>query len=351
MFKSLKRWRLIGAVPVVFAAAMAVALTAGVGTGQAATSFDVFLTPLIGTTTTNEIAQVTYNGAIGYKLHVQNTGDSTTTQTQIRVTSDFATFLDTDSPACVVNPNDGHQLICTPAGGTLRPNDTFDANVRFKAPASATNGSCTTTPPGNCVTTTASIVVAAQSVGGKKNNGTVLKSSDPVLTNLVAGGSKNDTFLRKTESAATGALSVDHLQNFGLTLPGTLFGDPFGVALSIHDEVGTPICGTCLTSRTELTIPLASLVTTFGNPFYNGSHPYSWTMSAKYPAGFQLIGIYHLEDGAASADLIPSCASLTGGGPTADDPFCFDDTITQNRGNKTVSGHGRAFENGNIGFG
>ena len=336
MINNVKTWRRLGGTVLALSVAIAAALVGGASTGRAATAFTINLTPLIGTSVTNEIQQVTYGGQIGYHLHVQNTGDSTTPQVQIRVTSDLATFLDTDNPNCTGNAN---QMICTPPGGTLTPGDTFDANVRFTAPGSGTQ-----------VSTTAAIVVAAQSVGGKKNNGTTLQSSDPVLTNLVAGGDKQDTFLRANENAATGQLNSTHPQNFGVQLPGSLLGAPFGVGLSIHDQVGTPICGTCLASFTTLTIPAASLVSTPGNPFYNGtSNPYGWTMSAKYPPGFQLTGVFHVEDGSTTADAVPNCASI-GGAPTAAEPLCWV-TLTQNKGTKTVFASGLGIENGNATFG
>ena len=121
--------------------------------------------------------------------------------------------------------------------------------------------------------------------------------------------------------------------------------------MSIHDKVGTPICGTCLTSFTTLTIPVASLVTAPDNPFYDGenANAYSWSMNARYPSGFKLTGIFHVEDGASTADLVPSCASL-GGGPTVGDPICWD-TLAQIKSAKIVAGTGRGLENGNITFG
>ena len=335
MINGLKRWRLFGGLVLV----VSVALMAGASSGRAATSFVIDLQPLIGTTGENEIPQVSYGRKIGYSVHVANDGESTTTQVQIRVTSDAATFADADNPACVVNPSNARQMICTPTGGSLKPGDTFDTNLRFTAPASGTQ-----------VSTVASIVIAAQSVGGKKNNGTTLQSSDPVLTNLVAGSDKEDTYLRQNEAAATGGLNPNHPQNFGVQLPSTLLGAPFGVALSVHDHVGTPICATCLTSFTTLTIPAAASATMLGNPFYDGItlNPYAWSMKAQYAMGFNLTGIFHVDDTGAT-ELLPSCASI-GGAPTAADPLCWD-TLTQNKGSKTVAGTGRGIENGKIGFG
>ena len=317
-------------------------LVGAAGTGHAATGFTVDLKPLIGTTNVNEIPQVTFGGKIGYHLFIENTGDSNTQHVSIVVTSDLATYFDDDSLACVAGSN-SKQMVCTPAGGTLAPGATFDVNFRFTAPASGTQ-----------VSTTAAITVAAQSVGGKKNQGTTLQSSTPVLTNLSANGAQNDTYLREDESGATGNLTNSHRQNFGVQLPATLFGDPFGLAISIHDELGA-ICATCLDLHTELTIPAASDVSLLGNPFYNGTdfNPYTWAMSARYPSNFQIDEIVH-EDDEGIDHVVPACADLVGGAPTVADPVCWDtfDPGQQAPGNlKLVTASGRALENGKIGFG
>ena len=155
------------------AVAAAAALAGGAGTGHAATVYDVQLSPLIGSrTSATRSGQVTYGGQIGYHLYVKNDGDSTTPHVLIVVTSDKATFKDTDNPNCAVNPADAHQLVCTPPGGTLTPNDdAFEANLRFTAPA----GPASLTQ----VVTQAAVTVAAQTVGGKNTNGTTLALSDP----------------------------------------------------------------------------------------------------------------------------------------------------------------------------
>ena len=327
---SLKTWRRLATATAVFLIVIAGGLVGGAGTSQAATAFDVALTPLIGD---NAIPQVTFGGKIGYHLHVKNSGESTTQFVQIIVRSDTAKYHDDDSALCDAYPGDAYKMLCTPPGSTMGPGDTLDVNFRFTAPDTGS------------VSTNADVIVAAKSVGGSKNQGTILATCPepgcPVPTTLVANTTKDDTFLRAGEDAATGNFSLDALPE--------LLGDPFGIAVSIHDEVGTPICGTCLTSFTKLTIPAAaSLVTELGNPFYNGAsfHPYSWNISAHYPPGFQLTGIYHLEDGATTPDLLPACV----GAPTADDPLCWD-SLTQNKGTKTVSASGKGLENGLFGLG
>jgi len=316
----------------------------GTGTGNAATSFNITLAPLIGTSSVNVIPQVSYGGKIGYHLHIDNNGNSTTQHASILVTSNLGTFSDASNTAnCAVNPKDSHQMACTPYGGTFVPGATFDVDLRFTAP--------TTGPAeGEPVSTIASITVSAQTVGGNNSNGTTLAQSAPVVTNVVENTNKADTYLHGGEGAATSKLTIAHPQNFGVTLPGTLFGSPFGVALSIHDNVGTPICATCLPSWTTLTIPAASFATNTGNPFYDGSavNAYSWSMNAQYPSGFKLTGIVHVDDAGNSA-FIPNCSSI-GGAPTAVDPVCYD-TLVQIKNTKTISATGRGIENGKIGFG
>jgi hypothetical protein len=330
MMTSLKTWRRLATATAVLLIVVAGGLVGGAGTSQAATAFDVALTPLI--------QQVTFGGKIGYHLHVKNSGDSTTQFVQIIVRSDTATYLDDDSDLCDAYPGDTHKMLCTPPGSTMSPGDTLDVNFRFTAPET-----------GSQVSTNADVIVAAKSVGGSKNQGTILATCPlpgcPVLTTLSANGSKSDTFLRKHDHAATG--------NFSLDTPDTLLGDPFGIAVSIHDEVGAPFCATC--SFTSLTIPAAPLVSTTGNPFYNGTllnpfNPYSWGLSMHYPNGFQFTGIVHFENGATTPDLVPPCADLNLAAPTVDDPVCWD-SLTQNKGAKTVTSSGRALENGLFGLG
>src|SRR3954470_3235169 len=320
----------------------AFAIIGGATTSDAATSFNITLAPLIGTSGLNVIPQVSYGGKIGYHLHVDNNGDSNTQHASIVVTSNLATFSDVSDPAnCAVNPKDAHQMVCMPFGGTFAPGASFDADLRFAAPA-------TGPAAGEQVSTTASITVSAQTVGGNKSNGTTLAQSAPVVTNIVENTTKADTYLHGNESAATGNLSATHPQHFGLQTPNTLLGNPFGLALSIHDNVGQ-ICPTCLASYTALTIPTAGLLTTPGNPFYDGAtlNPYSWSMTAQYPSGFKLHNLVHVDDNNVLA-VVPSCASI-GGAPTALAPLCWD-TLDQLSNKKILTATGRGLENGNWGF-
>ena len=343
--KSLGR---LGAVLLVASAAIAAALVGGASIGRAATSFSFDFKPLIGTPVTNVIPQVTYGGAIGYSIHIQNNGDSNATQVFIRAkNTNGATFLDATNPNCAKNQSDPQQMICSVPGDTLKAGDTFDTSIRFTAPSTGTQ-----------VSMTVDVVIKAQSVGGKKNgnSGTTLSTSPAVLTDIVAGGDKDDTFLRGNENAATGKLSDTHPQNFSVHTPTTLLGGPFGIALSIHDNVGTTrLCPSCLFSFTTLMIPAAQHVDTPGNPFYDGTtnppavNPFSWTMSAHYSPPFQFHGVFHIEDGSSVPHLLPSCASL-GGAPTAAEPMCWDHQ-DQDSGKKLLTADGRGLENGNLGYG
>lgn len=330
------------ALGTVLGALLVAASVGGTGSGHAATSFQVTLSPLIGTVG-NDIPQVSFGGKIGYHLFIKNNGDSTTQHARIVVTSDKATFSDvSDTTNCAVNPKDTHQMVCTPFGGTFTSGTTFSVDLRFTAPSTGTQ-----------VSTIASVTVAAQTVGGPNNNGTTLAQSLPVLTNIVENNTKADTFLHVNENAGTGGLNGGHPQNFTATMPSLFFGDPFGIALSIHDGVGTPLCPTCLTSFTSLDIPTAPFPATPGNPFYNGvnpNQPYSWTITAKYPNGFQLTKLVHVDDNNVAGD-VPSCASIIGGAPTLGQPLCWD-TLVQIKGNtKIVMATGRGLENGQFGFG
>ena len=348
--KSLAR---VGVVLVVVSAAIAAALVGGASTGRAATSFNVSLTPLIGTTGI-EIPQVSYGGKIGFHLFVQNSGDSNTQHASVVVTSTLATFSDADNANCILNSRDSHQMICTPFGGTFAPGAIFEANLRFTAPS-------TGPAAGEQASTSAAITIAAQTVGGNKNKGTTIATSDPVLTNIVENTTKDDTYLHKNENAATGDLSLpDHPQNFSLNTPtDQLLGDPFGIAVSIHDIIGTPAeCATdsattCFGAFTQLKIPAASFVSLGGNPFYNGTtfNPYSWAMNAQYPNGsnFKLHGVYHIDDSGDFQPLLKCDDPLVGGAPSVAYPLCYD-TLDQITNKRKLIATGRGLENGGLGW-
>jgi len=347
----MKGHRGLARVLAVASAMVALVVVGGATTGRAATSFDITLAPLIGTSDVNVIPQVSYAGKIGYHLHLKNTGDSTTQKGSIVVTSDLGTFSDSsDTTNCAVNPKDAHQMVCTPSGGTFAPGFTFDVDLRFTAPTTGTQ-----------VSTVAAITVAAQTVGGNKNKGTTLAQTAPVLTNIVENTTKADTYLHANEHAATGKLDLanGHPQNFSLDTPATLLGNPFGIAVSIHDIVGTPAqCATdsttdCFGAYTELTIPAASFVSTLGNPFYNGTtfNPYPWAMSAQYANGsnFKLNGVYHIDGTGAFQQLLKCDDPLVGGAPSVAYPLCYD-TLNQLTNKKMLVATGRGLENGSLGW-
>jgi hypothetical protein len=365
MMKSGKSLGRVGAVLVVVSAAIAAALVGGASTGRATTNFDITLSPVLGTTG-QDIAQVSYGGKIGYSLHIKNADTSNTQHVSVVVASNLATFSDSDNASCILNSKDS-QMICTPFGGTLAAGQEFNVNLRFTAPA-------TGPVDGEKVKTCASITVSAQTVGGKKNgnSGTTIANTCPtgfddpgaVVTNIVENTTKDDTYLHKHEHAATGNLSLpDHPQNFGLDTPlDKLFGDPFGIAVSIHDVLGAPAECTsnsttdCFGAETVLKIPTASSVTIAGNPFYNGTllnpfNPYSWTMNAQYPQGsnFKLHGIYHIEDGGAFKQLLKCDDPLVGGAPNVTYPLCYD-TLDQITNKRMLIATGRGLENGGLGW-
>src|SRR4051794_5607811 len=92
----------------------ALAVLGGATTSDAATSFNITLAPLIGTSSVNVIPQVSYGGKTGYHLHIDNDGDSNTQHASIVVTSNPGTFSDvSDTANCAVNPKDAHQMVCT----------------------------------------------------------------------------------------------------------------------------------------------------------------------------------------------------------------------------------------------
>jgi hypothetical protein len=373
MMKSGKSLGRVGAVLVIVSVAIAAALVGGASTGRAATLFNIELTPLIGTSEINEeIPQVSYGGKIGFHLHILNNDTSTTQHASVVVTSNLATFSDSDNASCILNSKDSHQMICTPFGGTFGPGQAFDVNLRFTAPVTGPDA-------GVVVKTCASISVSAQTVGGKKNgnNGTTLATTcpngfndppgepGPVLTNVVENTTKDDTYLHKNEHAETGNLSLpDHPQNFRLDTPiDELLGDPFGIAVSIHDILGAPAeciaesTTDCFGAVTQLKIPAAPSVSEPGNPFYDGSlefpfNPYSWTMKAQYPQGsnFKLHGVYHIVDGSGAFQQLKECDDpLVGGAPSVAFPLCYD-TLDQITNKRMLIATGRGLENGGLGW-
>ena len=132
--------RASGAVAAILVAMFALVVAGLIGAAtpaRAATAFEITLSPLIGTPGVNqEIPQVTYGGKIGYALFVRNAGDSTTQHVAIVVKSkdDAASFYDSDNPACVKNPSNEKQAICTPVSGAFAPGEFLTANLRFTAP-------------------------------------------------------------------------------------------------------------------------------------------------------------------------------------------------------------------------
>jgi hypothetical protein len=332
--------RFLAAIAVVGAAIVA-SLVGGVGVGHASTALPITITPLIAAGSSDPVPQVSYGGKIGYEVSLTNMDTSNTTHVRVVVdVTGGAVFFDATDPSCAAAKGNSSEMICTPFGGTLRSGQTYKVDFRFTAPSSGTS-----------VTATPSVTIAAQTNGNPNNNGTTVSTGTPVDVSLNAGGFQNDTYLRQGEGAA-----ANGPQTFSAQLPNALFGTQFGLELGIKNQTGTPICTTCLPVFTELTIPAASSVLNAGNPFYNGtdpSKPYVWTMSATAATSFKLTGVYHVPDPPNDVPvLIPACAVVPGGGPTATDPVCYDTLTSKNKaGVQNISATGRGLENGRVGFG
>jgi hypothetical protein len=331
--------RLVTAVAVLVAALVA-SLIGGVGASRATTSFVWVFQPYVTSDTGNTVPNVTYGGAMGFHLEVQNTDTSNASHVQVVVKADSgATFLDASDPGCAAAKGDTSTMVCTPFGGTMTAGATYKLDFRFTAPSATVT-----------VTLSPSVSISAQSVGGKNHgtNGTTIDPGPTTTTNVVpGGGDTTSTFLRHNESVET-----DGPQTFTFGLPSGLLGNPFALAVGVHNQTGT-ICGTCLPKYTTLTIPTATTYNQSGNPFYDGTNvnAYPWTMFATYPQGFTLHGVWHQPDsGGGTAEFIPPCSTLTNGVPTTDHPVCWL-TLVQNKSKKTLTATGLGIENGNGGFG
>jgi hypothetical protein len=325
--------RFLAAMAVVGAAIVA-SLVGGVGAGHASTALPISITPLIANPGGDAIPQVSYGGKIGYRVDLKNNDTSNTTHVQVVVdVTGGATFFDADDPSCAAAKGNPSEMICSPFGGTLRSGQTYSVNFRFTAPSS-----------GSSVTATPSVTIAAQTNGNPGNHGTTVSTGTPVDVALNADGSTNDTYLRKDEGASAGGP-----QTFSAHLPTALLGAPFGLELGIHNQAGAPICASCLSVFTELTIPAAATAGP-GTPF-GATNPYSWTMTATTAPSFKLLGVFHVPDSPpnAAAVQIPACGSV---GPTLVDPVCYDTLTSKTKGGvQTLSATGRGLENGRVGFG
>src|SRR4051812_50147355 len=96
----------------------AFAIIGGATTSDAATSFNITLAPLIGTSDVNVIPQVSYGGKIGYHLPIDNNGDSKTQHPSILVPGNLGRFSDrSKTKERAVDPKDAHHRGATPSGG------------------------------------------------------------------------------------------------------------------------------------------------------------------------------------------------------------------------------------------
>jgi hypothetical protein len=309
----------------VAALSVGVVVAGPAGSAPAKSRLTVALSPLIGTTA-NDVQQVTYGGKIGLHLDVSNPGPSTVNHVVITVASDSATFSDASRPECGVDPQDSRRMVCTVKqikGGA----PTFSVDLRFTAPAT-----------GSTVVTTPSATVDAKSQGNPGNNGTGTTTGDPVTTVLIssAGGALFDSYLRGTENAATAATLPQHSR---FIMPGSLLGGLYGVATSVEETTGTPLCTKCPVYVTVLTIPASEAA---GSPF-SPTNPFTFTVTllpAGVPNHYYPTGLYH--DGVK----IPKC-SYSPLGPSTH--IC----LTSFSGDKYHGfvATGQADQNGRLGFG
>ena len=117
--KSCKPLGRLGVVAAVLAA-IAAALVGGASTGRAATSFTITLDPLIGTAGVNSRSRKSRTAERSATTSSSPTRVTARRNTSsVVVTSDLATFSDSDNASCAANPKDAHQMVCTPFGGTF----------------------------------------------------------------------------------------------------------------------------------------------------------------------------------------------------------------------------------------
>ncbi|HZQ64403.1 MAG TPA: hypothetical protein VFA66_04165 [Gaiellaceae bacterium] len=313
------------AVVAAVAVAASAVLLGSAGARTSGSAMSVVLSPLIGTTV-NDVQQVTFGDRIGYHLEVKNTGQATVNHILIVVESDSATFLDASRPECAADPGDAKRMVCVL--DQLKKGAGFAVDLRFTAPTT-----------GSSVVSTPSVTVNAQTQGNPGNHGSQKFTGTPVTTALVssAGGSVVQSFVRGAESVATGASLPQHSL---FTLPGSI-GALFGVATSVQETTGTPLCATCPTLVTILQIP----VSLTGSSPFTPTNPFSFTVTltgSARPAGYHPTGLYH--DGV----LVPMC-SVSPLGPHTH--ICLTSFDPGHTPTADIVAVGIADQNGRIGFG
>ena len=201
---------------------------------------------------------------------------------------------------------------------------------------------------------TVDVVIKAQSVGGKKNgnSGTTVSTSPAVLTDMVAGGDKERHVPAGERDAATGKLSDAHPQNFSVQTPATLLLGPFGIALSIHDNVGQRGSARAVSSRSRRSrFPAAQHVDTPGNPFYDGTtnppavNPFSWTMSAHYSPPFKNHTASSTSRTAAAWPTCSRAARVSAARRRLPSQSCWDHQ-DQDNGRRLLTADGQGLETG-----
>jgi hypothetical protein len=301
------------------------ALTLGADAGHAGHGMSVVLTAGIGTGS-NQVTQVTQGGKIGFHLAVSNTGNATANHLVIAVQTGNGTFADASRPECAADPQSATRMVCSLK--QMKKGASFSVDFRFTAPASGTS-----------LVATPSVTINAQTQGNPGNNGCCSFTGAPVTATLVssAGGSLVKTFATKTETVTTNTGLVQHSS---FTLPSTLVGGPFGVALSVQETTQAAPCPHCPTAVTDLQIP-ASVEP--GSPF-SPTNPFSFVVKllpAGQPHYYVPTGLYH--DGV----LVPLCSAHPLGPGTH---LCLTSAPVLTLGHTFVA-TGIADQNGKIGFG
>jgi hypothetical protein len=326
-------------VVVALAGALATFVLVGSAAGHSPKpTLSVVLRPLIGTNA-NGVQQVTYGSKIGFHLEVTNNGRWKVEDVDIVVKSDTATFSDASRSECGADPRSSRRMVCRL--GYLRGGSTFSVDLRFTAPSS-----------GIQVVTTPSATIDEDDDHDEHRDADHHGDDDetfvgdPVKTTLIssAGGSLIDTYLVKSESAST----ADSLpQHSDFEMPDSLLGGHFGVATSVQETTGTPLCSKCPRYVTVLTIPASVQA----NSPFSPTNPFTFKVTllpAGIPYGYKPTGLYH--DGVK----IPKCSYSPLNGTTHICLTSFESSRPAHgneHGSGAIVATGKADQNGRIGFG
>ena len=342
-----RRMRHVCAAAVVGLVALAALGGAGTG-GAAATMLTVSLNDI------GDIGSISAGQKLGYEASVVNSGPSTVSHvtfvlaTKLANASGAGTFQMSavsgdGSPRCAKDPDDGSRMVCT--AKQLAPNQRFDVNAVFSAPASFV--AIAEGPVSLLANGTAT--VSAQTNGSTGNNGTSTWFSSEVSTALLPASDRSSrTFSLPDETPSSGVELKTTID-----LPTAFLNGYFGLVTEIDQHADTPLCDKCPAVFSKVSIP-ASL--SAQNPFAassdpDGHGPYTFELSlnpAGQPPGYKVAGIKHLGDEeGADWESVPLCGSVTLG---ADDPICLDAVPSKNKKTGVITAKGRGIVNGSYGW-